>query len=69
MEYLGYVPNDTSLSKSVMQQKPVSTAYPNSHAAKAFKQITDKLLNIKTEDKQSKKGLSHMFVKLFNKGH
>lgn len=68
MEYLGYIPNDTAVSKSVMQQKPVSTAYPNSNAAKAFKHITDKLLNNSTDEKQTKKGLSQMFVKLFNKG-
>lgn len=37
--FLGVVPMDMNMSKSVMQQKPISMLYPNSTGAKAIEQI------------------------------
>ena len=66
IEFLGIVENDDNMSKSVIQQKPISMAYPNSKGARAFEKISDILLEMKTnEDEQ--KGLVQMFLKKFKR--
>lgn len=39
MEYLGYVPQDTNITKAVMKQKPVTILYPNAPASKRLEII------------------------------
>ena len=46
LEYLGMIPIDNNMSKAVMQQKPISMAYPNSVASKAFEKLSEKLMII-----------------------
>ena len=41
--YLGAIPYDPQLEKSVMQQTPVSIQYPNAKSAKAFEEIARRL--------------------------
>ena len=36
LDYLGTIPHDTSVTKSVMQQRPVLEAFPETQASKAF---------------------------------
>lgn len=72
LEYLGMVPLDTNMSKSVMQQKPISIAYPDSEGAKALGRIADTLLGQKhiNEENGEKKGIAAAIVKIFkNKKH
>ena len=45
LSYLGTIPQDPMLAKSVMQQSPVSIEYPNSKSARAFEQIAEELMN------------------------
>lgn len=45
LEFLGVIPYDFNITKSVIQQKPVSLSSPNSIGAKAITQIADNLLN------------------------
>ena len=45
MEYLGEVPEDTQLTKAVMQQKPVSMEFPRAKAAQAYEHIAAKLMD------------------------
>ncbi len=45
LQYAGYIPQDDSVSKAVMAQKPVSVMYPNSEAAKAYERLVDTLEN------------------------
>ncbi len=56
IEYLGMIPTDDSIEKSVMQQVPVSIQYPSSKASAAFKQL---VLNLVEEEQQDtrKKGI------------
>lgn len=43
LEFLGIIPQDNSVSKAVMRQKPVSLMYPKSEAAQSFKCIAESL--------------------------
>ncbi len=65
LEFLGIIPMDNNISKSVMQQQPISIAFPDSHATKAIEQLVDRLLNNEEAVDKSKKGLAQIFAKLF----
>lgn len=70
IEYLGDVPQDQMLYDAVMQQTPVTLAHPNSKSAKAFEQITGKLMNMENVGNIKKRGMaaffSHIVVKKNN---
>lgn len=61
IEYLGAIPQDKMLSTAVMQQIPVSLAHPNTKSAKAFEDITDRLMNIEQSGKIKKRGMAAFF--------
>lgn len=61
IEYLGAIPQDKMLSTAVMQQIPVSLAHPNAKSAKAFEDITDRLMNIEKSGKIKKRGMAAFF--------
>jgi flagellar biosynthesis protein FlhG len=65
MEFLGIIPMDDNVPKSVMQQKPITMAYPNSKSTKAFEKLSEKLLNISAKDYNKKKGLAFAVVEMF----
>lgn len=58
-EFLGIIPQDDSISKAVMVQKPITIAYPNSPAAKAMLSIATKLCS--GEEPETKKGITGLF--------
>jgi flagellar biosynthesis protein FlhG len=43
LEYLGFIPHDESIPKSVLKQQPVLTLYPRSRASRSFMQIAQQL--------------------------
>jgi flagellar biosynthesis protein FlhG len=43
LEYLGLIPHDESIPKSVLKQQPVLTLYPRSRASRSFMQIAQQL--------------------------
>ena len=45
LDYLGTIPHDTSVTKSVMQQRPVLEAFPETQASKAFMRIAEIVRN------------------------
>ena len=55
------------MSKSVMQQKPISIAYPSSAGALAVEKIAAELLGQKMEETEEKKGLAAAFAKMFKR--
>ncbi len=67
IEFLGIIENDDNMSKAVIQQKPISMAYPNSKGAKSFKKISDTLLEKKTTDEDEQKGLAFMLLGRFKR--
>lgn len=59
--YLGSIPQDDKLMKSVMQQTPVSMLYPNAKSAQAYEDIAIKLMNKEEEGKQPRRGMAAFF--------
>lgn len=66
MEYLGEVPEDSFLTRAVMQQKPVSMESPNSKSALAYEQIAAKLMNKEITGNISRRGMAAFFSHIFN---
>lgn len=64
IEYLGSVPQDQQLADSVMQQTPVSLSNPNAKSAKAFENITAKLMNLENVGTVKKRGMAAFFSHL-----
>lgn len=63
VSYLGAIPYDDYMKKSVKQQKAVTLAYPSSESAKAIKTVAEKV-NSKTIASQSAGGLGFFVERL-----
>lgn len=61
---LGMVPEDIAVQKSINQKDAVVHIYPKSNAARAYKEIAAKLLNV---DYDSKKDREKMIVRILKK--
>lgn len=68
LEFLGTIQNDINMSKSVIQQKPISLAYPNSQAVKEFQKLAVNLLDENMEDEEKRAGLLHILLNRITKG-
>ncbi len=62
MTYLGYVPEDGQLSRSVMQQVPVSLQNPGAKSTAAYERIAGRLLDREESDRQPKRGMAAFFT-------
>ena len=65
LKYLGSIPMDSNMSKAVMQQKPISTAYPNSVATVAFERLSTALLNNTEVEETKRRGLARAVMNMF----
>lgn len=70
MEYLGHIPYDEKLPRSVMKQQPVSLAFPNASSARAMLELAMLLENgtLNGEELQNR-GLSGLFARMFQGKH
>ncbi len=66
LHYLGMIPRDNALEKSVRQQKTVSLNVPGSRSAKAFEGMAVSLLNHEQEPVNVPMGISQLFSKLWS---
>ena len=66
MTYLGCVPEDGQLSRSVMQQTPVSMLYPASRASAAYEKLAARLLGEEETARQPKRGMAAFFSHIIN---
>lgn len=66
MSYLGYVPEDSQLSRAVMQQMPVSLQNPTAKSTLAYERIAQRLLDKTEADRQPKRGMAAFFSHIFN---
>lgn len=64
MEYLGPINEDPNISKSVIQQKPISLAYPNSSATISMKRIAQALEDGAVTIPEQRYGLRQVFSNL-----
>ncbi|MBQ2744196.1 MAG: MinD/ParA family protein [Lachnospiraceae bacterium] len=65
LKYLGIIPMDANMSKAVMQQKPISSAYPNSAAAEAIEKLAVALLNNTEVEESKRNGLAKAVMNIF----
>lgn len=67
MDYLGHIPYDDKLPKSVMRQKPVTVAYPDAVSSRAMLDLAMVLENGKEHYENVRyRGLSGLFAKMFH---
>ncbi len=66
IEFLGSIPQDSMLSKAVMQQTPVSLQNPNAKSSRAFEQISMQLLNIEEAKNIKRRGMAGFFSHIAN---
>lgn len=59
--YLGAVPQDSQLSKAVMQQMPVSLQSPGAKSALAYEAVAAKLMNKENDQTVTKRGMAAFF--------
>ncbi|MHB8130198.1 MAG: MinD/ParA family protein [Mobilitalea sp.] len=64
LEYLGALPQDPSVSKAVMRQKPAITLYPNSGFSRTLSSFADILCENEAESTHTKKGIAQLFTNL-----
>ncbi|HWT76776.1 MAG TPA: MinD/ParA family protein [Mobilitalea sp.] len=64
LEYLGALPQDASVSKAVMRQKPAMIVYPNSHFSKTLYSFADVLFENAADNSQNKIGIAQLFTNL-----
>ena len=61
MTYLGCVPEDAQLPRSVMQQTPVSMLNPTAKASLAYETMAARLLGKEKSERQPKRGMAAFF--------
>lgn len=64
IEFLGTIPQDSMISKAVIQQKPVTIGYPLAPSAKAITELALVLNNHTAAEQKSKKGIAQLFSNL-----
>lgn len=67
MEWLGCIPQDNCVSKSVMKQNPVCIMYPNSAAAKAYEQMAERVLKDTPATQSPKTGIVGFFGRMLHR--
>ena len=65
--YLGMIPQDTQLTKAVMQQMPVSLDNPRARSAIAYETIAAKLMNKELNAKLNKRGMAAFFSHIISR--
>lgn len=61
LEYLGAIPSDSSVSKAVMKQQPLVTAFPNSKATRAIDNIARLITGQESVGEPKRRGLAGIF--------
>lgn len=61
IEYLGYIPQDEQLARSVMQQTPISLQNPAAKSALAYRSAALKLMHQEEESPKTKRGMMAFF--------
>lgn len=62
LEYLGAIMQDGNASKAVIEQKPVSLAFPNSVSTRCYQEIGNKLLELEETVDEPKEGIAKFFL-------
>ncbi len=66
MTYLGSIPQDTQLSRAVMQQVPVSMQNPGAKSSLAYEKMANKLMGKEETERQPRRGMAAFFSHMIN---
>lgn len=61
ISYLGSIPEDSQLSRAVMQQMPVSLQNPGARSSVAYERMAARLLDREEAERQPKRGMAAFF--------
>lgn len=64
---LGCIPQDYSVTKAVMKQKPVTMMYPTAPSTRAFEEIVRVLEENSDNGRSQKVGIGRFFINVFNR--
>ena len=67
LEYLGEIFQDANVSKAVIEQKPVSLAYPNSVSVKSYQEICNRMTEEEEGQDEEKGGIAKFFLNFIKK--
>ena len=67
LNYLGTVPEDSQLSRSIMQQVPVSLLNPGAKSSMAFQRMAECLLDKVETERQPERGMAAFFSHIIGK--
>lgn len=62
LEYLGAIMQDGNASRAIIEQKPVSLAFPNAVSTRCYQEITGKLLKLDMVEEEPKEGIAKFFL-------
>lgn len=63
LDYMGSILQDFNVSKAVMQQKPISVAYPHSPAAQCYQLLAQELMRADAQQER-RSGIAKLFAKM-----
>jgi len=66
IEFLGAVPQDNTVSKAIMQQKPYSIVYPHSPSTKAIIELSNMLCKDSQIEHHKNKGIAQLFSYIYH---
>ena len=66
MTYLGSIPQDTQLSRAVMQQVPVSMQNPGAKSSLAYEKMANKFMGKEETERQPRRGMAAFFSHMIN---
>lgn len=67
LNYLGTIPEDGQLSRSIMQQVPVSLLNPGARSSMAFQKMAEILLDKEETERQPERGMAAFFSHIIGK--
>lgn len=65
MYYLGYIPTDPVMEKTIRAQRVVSISNPNARSSRGYKAAADALLNNNGMERMERRGVTELFRNIF----
>lgn len=67
LKNIGFLPEDKSLPKAVIEQKPVSILFPKSNITKGFEKLSQNVLNNTLYERSPNNGLTNIFTSILRR--
>lgn len=67
LDYIGMIPADSAIEKSIRQQKPVTISYPDAKSSQAYQVLASNLENGERTKFEMKSGFSSLFSDFFGR--